>query len=296
MEQGEYERVKGWLEDVTDTVGGDDEIIKNSEFDETSLHEEVATPKTPPRQLASKRFHEEVSPTDSSYSNPSIFDPPSRSHQLSKPSPQERFFDNTSETTSLTTDDNETLHAESFSKASLFPLKNATHQSLLPAPTSTKPSFETNTYNNRNAIAVPNTKPPAPHLPQPSTQTRYTTLLSCLQCVLSSLPCSRTLPSCTRCTRNKHAVCLMQRRRFPSEVHSQSFTFATAQMPVLLITQNDNAALREEKVKLRDELLEKWREREDKRNWVLPRVCSESRGGLRKGVLEWGDAMGRRHP
>ena len=59
------------------------------------------------------------------------------------------------------------------------------------------------------------------HLVQPKTAPNRCTLVwvtSCLQCTLAKMPCSRTIPACSRCVRAGCGdMCLLQRRKLNSE-------------------------------------------------------------------------------
>lgn len=49
-------------------------------------------------------------------------------------------------------------------------------------------------------------------------------ITSCIQCVVADLPCSRTVPGCSRCIRNGHGdLCLAQRSRLHAEVLNDGY-------------------------------------------------------------------------
>jgi len=112
-------------------------------------------------------------------------------------------------------------------------------------------------------------------------QARLTTILSCIQCTLANLPCSRTLPVCTRCTRNATPSCLLQRRLFSEEIDAAPPHLCTK--PVLLKLVSETEEVWEAKMEVLGELMEGWNEKRDKENWVCPRVDTE----VRRGWLGW---------
>ncbi|KAF2176792.1 hypothetical protein K469DRAFT_397417 [Zopfia rhizophila CBS 207.26] len=100
-------------------------------------------------------------------------------------------------------------------------------------------------------------------------QPRLVWITSCLQCTLAQLPCSRTLPACSRCMRAGCGnQCLMHRRklneeRIPGDV-------VRNMVPVLLKVKGDDVEVWERKMALCDELLQTWQFDLDRNNWVLP--------------------------
>jgi hypothetical protein len=70
-------------------------------------------------------------------------------------------------------------------------------------------------------------------------------------------------------------------------------------VPTLLKVQGEDEGLWKRKVELAEELCEKWVAEQDKKNWVLPNICSP-RGGWRtrkdsakkKKVLHPGEGIG----
>lgn len=49
--------------------------------------------------------------------------------------------------------------------------------------------------------------------------------------------------------------------------------------PVLLKRKDENEEEWDEKMAVKEELLEDWKVREERKNWVMPRVDKEERGG-----------------
>ncbi|KAF2272769.1 uncharacterized protein EI97DRAFT_504018 [Westerdykella ornata] len=116
-------------------------------------------------------------------------------------------------------------------------------------------------------------------------------LTSCLQCTLARLPCSRTLPHCTRCARNGFAaVCLAQRRKRTSEMVDGDVM--GNQEPVLVrLKEEERGEGWGEKCRVFEMLLQTHRTALDKENWVFPSV-STPRGTYRTH----GQRLQRRHP
>lgn len=101
-------------------------------------------------------------------------------------------------------------------------------------------------------------------------------LVSCLQCVTKGLPCSRTAPACHRCIRNGHGdVCLLQRRLTIDEMFEVEGVYNRT--PMLLNFKEETELVRAQKMVLREELLEEWKGKEDRRNWVYPAMSERNR-------------------
>lgn len=115
-------------------------------------------------------------------------------------------------------------------------------------------------------------------------------ITSCFQCLLAGLPCSRTLPACSRCKRFSYSdLCLLHRRKLLEEcIPGDTVGNHT---PVLIKTKGDDEELWERKTALLGELHQAWVEQEHKKNWVLPDMC-----GLRGNY--WNDRrkVGPVHP
>ncbi|KAF2810964.1 uncharacterized protein BDZ99DRAFT_292206 [Mytilinidion resinicola] len=117
---------------------------------------------------------------------------------------------------------------------------------------------------------------------------RVILVTSCLHCVLAKLPCSRTLPACSRCVRNGR-LCLPQRRRMNTEL-VRGDTIGNV-LPIPFYLPDDDAETRGRKVALYDELMSFWKAEQDKKNWVLP---TEGRLGGFPG--RWWVKREPRHP
>ena len=227
-------RVASWLEGV-ETDGISEDMIEVGEKQEEKL-----VPITPPRQLLQLKLFDKTSPTDSSFSPRSIFDSGQR---LRLPDQGDDGLENASDSTSM---DGEELKSDK---------KVATVRSY-------DPPFELKGHFDAAQ------RPLAPH--DPSAR-RIVWLTSCLQCTLANLPCSRTIPTCSRCKRNGYApICLLQRRLFADDIEDSPA--ARLGLPVLLRLKIDDGDAWEKKVELAEKLLGTWQEEQDKKNWVLPSV------------------------
>jgi hypothetical protein len=257
----EAQRIEDWLRELQLASTTDEK--EREKFD----------PTTPHRRTAETTEVEGVSPTDTSFSGPSIFDQRPRS-----PCPQRHFLNDASNATSI--DDDEGFEAPKPKRISP-PLYQ---QNKIFKPSNVTRDVDPETYHD-------------PHIP------RLTSILSCLQCTSASLPCSRTLPSCTRCIRaSKASSCLVLRSRHLSEIVSASHKACTS--PVLLkLVDDDDEAIWNQKMKEREKIKGEWERKRDSENWVLPRVDTEVRGGWKswrrdrevKDIEgEMGEGVGRR--
>ena len=153
-------------------------------------------PSTPEIALLPPLLVADISPTDSNFSTAlePIFDSPSL-HGRQAPTPPN------------------TAWCASTSNSSVCGQHSAFDRSSTWAQHS-----ETDTLCESDAHLEDGDVPPldtaAPHL---------ISLTSCLQCVLADLPCSRTLPSCTRCVRNGEVVCVAQRNRVLQEMRRDGY-------------------------------------------------------------------------
>ncbi|KAF2750251.1 hypothetical protein M011DRAFT_474714 [Sporormia fimetaria CBS 119925] len=141
--------------------------------------------------------------------------------------------------------------------------------------------------------ASPSIKSPLATADTPHPSDKATVLLtSCYQCLLAQLPCSRTLPSCTRCIHNGCShLCLLHRRKLFREMVAGDTE--ENQIPVLLVLKAEEEEMVREKVGLLRELHEKWLQQEERRNWVLPRDIG---AGLAGKWDKYQKREERRHP
>lgn len=75
-------------------------------------------------------------------------------------------------------------------------------------------------------------------------------VVSCLQCTLAGLRCSRTVPACSRCIRNGVECCLVQRRQKPHELDR---SLDSHNAPMLVRLKDDDDRLWRKKEQLTQE-------------------------------------------
>jgi hypothetical protein len=255
--EDEMERVTEWLSMLTSKG----ETIKVE-------MEKVDPIMTPRRQYVQQQQYEEASPTNTRFSGTSIFDKAHRYEGLVDPSPQDCFRDIVSDVTSLTGDD-----------CPDTPCKRP-HKSIFKPDSLQAASL--NSYDPDSEIEgqhIPEAYTPYPRKPN---HTHLVTILSCMQCTLLSLPCSRTTPACTRCIRSAApSTCLLLRRPFIGEIETSSM--GSCPVPVLLKLRNEDPETWKQKMQVRKALVEQWQRRLNRANWVLPRIDKEKRGNYRVG-------------
>ncbi|KAH7122717.1 hypothetical protein B0J11DRAFT_437381 [Dendryphion nanum] len=94
-------------------------------------------------------------------------------------------------------------------------------------------------------------------------------LVSCLQCTLGGLRCSRDLPACSRCVRNGCGnVCLALRRKTVHEMEQEGPR--SDNIPVLLKLKRNEEDEWFRKEQLVHELLQNYSNKVDRENWVMP--------------------------
>lgn len=245
------DRITGWLAKL-DIENGHGDVGENGLGDTYGEKKEREEPKTPPRRTATAVLVEQISPTDSSFSSASIFDTPGRKRLLS-----DDLIRN--EECNKEDDGSEFASIDSDSDAGALDVP----KTPLSVHQATAATLDLRTPSPPQNIE--------PHSPLSSTSSnptlpRLTSLLSCLQCTFSNLPCSRTPPSCTRCTRNGHApFCLLRRRPFADEDLSPQLG-----EPVLLKIRGEEPVRWDAKMREQSRLLDVWGEARDRANWVLP--------------------------
>jgi hypothetical protein len=257
-----------------------DTIMEEEEFDrvvgwleelsfESEDEHEVLEPATPPPKAFRRGVNDEVSPTDTTFSGASVFDKPY--HHLGN---SRHFRDDVSDITSFHDYEEKPIKQPVFERKAL----------TLPPSTCLA---DVNELINKESHPITTPEPNTP---------RLATVLSCIQCTLASLSCSRSTPSCTRCIRNNAAPsCLLRRRLFPHEIAVARAELCT--LPNLLKLKDENEDVWVNKMAAMQELMEAWQKKKDKDNWVLPRVEIETRGGWKGWKREddagLGEGLGR---
>lgn len=211
----------------------------------------TSIPFTPPRRLNDvPPYNEEISPTDSNFSLRSVFDSPVDAIRFDENANGDDGDDGdfsyaATEASSLDGDDEDEVKAR---------------LALLNSPVEDEPDTPIAAHLSTTDLVSPAQQPTTPTTdspgddattPPPIRSTHRIWLTSCLQCVLADLPCSRTLPSCTRCARNGAAeLCLVQRKRFHAE-----FMADTQRVEPLLVTlPEDREELTRSKMVLQEEV------------------------------------------
>jgi hypothetical protein len=270
------ERITGWL----------------NELALEGLAQEKVEPVTPlRRQYIQHQLCDELSPTDTTFSGTSGFDKSQRCNVLDTPSREVRCYDNVSDTACEDEEEEsrkpirqlkfnpDIVKTASSSCDQVSELKHEpVHDAYVSSPHGpTKPASLTSCDPDSKVEA--NTRP---------TEPRFTIILSCLQCTLSSLPCSRTLPACKRCARGTSpSTCIMLRRRYDEEMGFSS----------TLKLRDEDLEVWDAKMRMREKLRAEWQEKKDREDWVMPRIDLAVRGKYRKDdryvVEKWGIGDGR---
>ncbi|KAJ4302903.1 hypothetical protein N0V90_001794 [Kalmusia sp. IMI 367209] len=263
--------VKEWLEGLA-IKGG------QGEGDETEKQTK-AGPFTPPQKRKNLERYEGISPTDTNFSGDAVFDSPLSACSLGSPcTPGQEHYAETN-ASSLEDGEDEDKDKTFIQKELLINLN--LHNDGGIEPELARSRSKDGTIQPEDSPFA--TKFAALDLEQDSTPLvdldpqvpRLIWITSCLQCVLADLPCSRTIPACSRCTRKGNgAVCLLYRRRLRAEMYDENGNVDMT--PVLLKVAADDEVVWEEKVGLSCEsieckqLLTSWFDTQDRKNWVLP--------------------------
>ncbi|KAF2446499.1 hypothetical protein P171DRAFT_483838 [Karstenula rhodostoma CBS 690.94] len=221
--------------------------------------ETIAAPATPALkplriQQYGAQLCEEISPTDTNFSSDPIFDSPYNPTDSSCISARPD-----TDASSLDDEDEVCARKELFASVELSDdsgVEPGTPTTILDTSSDSPPSLAPIAPTH----ALNGFDPHATHLIY---------LTSCLQCVLSGLPCSRTLPACSRCIRHGHGdLCLAQRKRHHSEIYCADDSVDTD--PILLMREGDDEGTFHKKIQLQSELLNTWWEKRERKNWVIP--------------------------
>lgn len=205
-----------------------------------------AAPSTPTLKPLSIRKYaaqlcEDVSPTDTNFSTDPIFDSPY------SPADSSCIFARPN-TDASSLDDEDEAHTR---KELLSSVELSDDSGLESASSITLPGDSPLGLSSSLSFApIATTSSPKGFDPH---ATHLVYLTSCLQCVLSSLPCSRTLPACSRCLRHGHGdLCLTQRKRHHSEMYCADNSVDID--PILLVSEGDDQETFHKKAQLQNEV------------------------------------------
>jgi hypothetical protein len=239
---GEIVSVRTWLEGVQIA---DSETSPEEAVEAVPRRRDKSVPCTPLRRPHFQDQYTELSPTDTVFSHDSIFD--ALQHTPSSPAsprPGGRTIDYAETDASSVCGDEDDMCV-----ADTVPLE----QAYLPTPPASVDSYEPQT-DEENALEPSTTDLliPESNLVPPDTP-RIHHLVSCLQCVLAGLSCTRRTPVCSRCNRTGDgAMCLLQRRRMRNEMSDGHGN--VNRMPVLLKLWGCDEALHKRKVALAEQV------------------------------------------
>jgi hypothetical protein len=244
------------------------------------------------------QLSEEVSPTNTNFSSDPIFDSPYSPTDSSCLSARNRCDYPDTEASSL--DEEDEVYARKELLASVERCSNGGVEPLTSATPLDDSPFEPAISGSSPNLVPTATTPPSGGFDPDATHLIY--LTSCLQCVLSGLPCSRTLPACSRCKRHGRGdLCLMQRKRHHNEVFGANDIVDTD--PILLVSVGDDEGTHKQKFQLQNEvhttilgarlvktsanlpqLLKTWKEKQNLKNWAIP-ANDGIRGDWKTAVL-----------
>lgn len=205
----------------------------------------LSTPPSEPLRLQEyeEQKSEESSPTDSNFSTLLGFDSPLRLRFARTGEWSDVNSDFDTGASSIEDEDEVAGRKKLFNSASCKDIGSA---DLTTQPTEAPLTFSSAILDDPRPDRLPN---PTPLVDFDPSATHLISLTDCLQCVLSDLPCSRTLPTCLRCIRNGHgALCLVQRKRLHVEVFNEHGIFES--YPILLKREGDDPDVYEQKCEM----------------------------------------------
>ncbi|OCK78022.1 hypothetical protein K432DRAFT_406806 [Lepidopterella palustris CBS 459.81] len=250
-------------------------------------------PYTPAHSNSESPAEDQASPTNTSFTDQSIFDEPCTPVNKSFGSAEDDCF--SSPATTVGSDHKTEVVEPCKARAWLFETEHVHHVENETA-NDTDEDLESTAFNGTEVHHAS-----GPFLPTTPDGSTLIWLTSCLQCTLAQLPCSRTLPACSRCVRSGHGSgCLLQRRKLDSERALGDVMGNLA--PVLLRVADEDEEVWERKRRVCDELIEAWRAQQDCKNWVFP-INDGKMGGFRLGEnqrlvrpIHPGEGIGRAVP
>jgi hypothetical protein len=287
------DRVRGWLKELD--INSFDAAVGESNSDHHN--QEKIAPTTPQRQLyTSTAAFEEVSPTDTLFSGHSIFEASLRKwHQDGSPVRKYQLEEELSDITSIDSEEYEPSKKPLLNPPTAPDFGQRANPSNVSHDSQDAVSALADDRDKTVVGILEQTSAPVAPLHDHNTH-RLVWIVSCLQCTLANLSCSRTHPCCTRCTRKGHSSeCLLYRRWFASESLNASMAYRSG-TPILLKVRGEDEALWQRKVELEKELCAEWAAGQDRKNWVMPGVDGV-RGGWPvvrgRNVVHPGEGKGR---
>ncbi|KAJ4379246.1 hypothetical protein N0V86_005291 [Didymella sp. IMI 355093] len=234
-------------------------------------------PTTPPRRALLPTHYEEISPTNTSFSEDSIFDTPGFSG--SGWYDDDVFHDDDPD--AVPADDLRwcSIEKERLSYAATTPAHVDADSWEADSHASYDPPSEAADDLQKASKVQEEVSSAAAEPTLDSDKPRPTFLTSCIQCIHADLPCSRKAPACSRCKRKgQAALCLLHRRLYPEEIKKSDATWYTTL--VLLKLRGEDNDMWKEKLKLANKLRDLHLGEQSHRNWTLPPVDSP-RGDFR---------------
>jgi hypothetical protein len=293
------DRIVGWLDEMRINKPQRD-AGENGE--DAYGEKDTSNPITPPRRPATPVLHEEISPTDTSFSGYSIFDVPVRRKvHFGSPTPKSQIRDDWSDVTSVGDDAEWELPVKE--KHLVEPPAAPNFALRASSPSVSVISYDPpSNVDGEEAKAITTATFEAGFPPHDPNVPRLVWITSCLQCTLANLPCSRIYPACSRCKRKGFGHdCLLYRRSFAME----ALDHEKCKEPILLKARGEDEEAWRRKLQLAEELKEEWAIKQEAKNWVIPDISSpratleervqvlQRRGIKKKGVPHPGEGMGR---
>jgi hypothetical protein len=204
-------------------------------------------PATPPRRGSLPTHYEEISPTNTSFSEDSIFDTPGFSG--SGWIDDDVFRDDDPDTAPADDLGCSSIENEKLSYAVTTPAHvDADSWEADSHASYDTPSEAADDLQEASKVQEEVSSAAAEPTLDPD-KSRPTFLTSCIQCIHADLPCSRKAPACSRCKRKgQAALCLLHRRICPEEIKKSDATWCTTL--ILLKLRGEDEDMWKEKLKL----------------------------------------------
>lgn len=224
---------------VLDWLSSLEPIPEDPRGDTSSPKKYAPVLETPEKIRPVTAVESELSPTDTNFSFRSVFDQP---HQVGEGSEDTQSLCSTSSVGYPVSDccPSETCHKRLLSRDSVDDLAPESLDSYEPS-SEVEESGDPHVDKAVHASTI---------LQVNGEQMIF--VVSCLQCTLAGLRCSRTTPTCSRCIRNGVECCLVQRRRKLHEMDRNSFI--SSDTPILVRLKDDDDSSWRKKEQLAQEV------------------------------------------